>query len=106
MNIDKISGNSGLSTDIFQVAVAGMYSLGVRSTVQQGSQLVITISQSGSVSSSVSTNPTSPVQQYLELNATFTCAIGDIIHVVLTSGALADQPPAAIQTTINLRSGL
>jgi hypothetical protein len=105
MNINTSSASSGLSTDTFKVAVAGMYYLSAQTTVIQPSALVITLSQTGSTSASLATPATSPVQESVSINKTFNCAIGDILSVVVTSSAPIDQPPNLIKTIINLRQG-
>lgn len=106
MNLTQQSCSSGLSTDTFKVLTADTYQIFVRTTDVPPSGIVITISQSGSTSSSFSTPTTSPLQSHIELNGKFNCAIGDILTVALTSSAPIDQPPNLIKTTINLREGI
>jgi hypothetical protein len=96
---------NGLNTDTFKVGVAGLHSIYVRSNVNQGSSVVITISQSGSTSSSFTTPATSATTNHVELNGKFNCAVNDILTVAVTSSAAADQPPSLVKTTINLRQG-
>lgn len=105
MMLNRPCGSSGLSTDTHKILVAGLYSLYVSSTELPPSGLVITLSQSGSVTVSVNTPSTSPLQQVVNINHQFNCAVGDILSVVLTSSAPLDQPPNMIKTTINLRQG-
>jgi hypothetical protein len=100
------SVSSGLSTDTFKVTTAGLHSIYARSTVIQPSGLVVTLSQSGSTSASVVSSTTSPMQEEVEVNGKFNCAVGDILSVVVTSSAPVDQPPNLIKTIINLRQGL
>jgi hypothetical protein len=106
MNILQQSASSGLSTDTFKVTTAGMYTINVMSTDLPPSGIVITLSQSGSQTVSVSTPTTSPLQAHIEINAKFNCAVNDILTVALASSAPADQPPNLIKTLINLRMGL
>lgn len=100
------SVTSGLSTDTYRISVADLYSIYVRTTVIQPSGLVITISQTGSRSASFTTPTTSSLQEDIEINAKFNCAVGDILTVAVTSSAPVDQPPNLIKTIINLRQGL
>lgn len=106
MKAMQSSVTSGLSTDTYKIGIAGLHSIYVRTTVLQPSGLVITISQSGSQTASFSTPTTSPLQEDIEINAKFNCAVGDLLSVVVTSSARIDQPPNLIKTIINLRQGL
>lgn len=96
---------SGLITERHQVVTAGMFTIQARSTVQQGSALVITLAQTGSQTVSVSTPTTSPVEESVSIQSSFNCASGDILTVTTSSSAPADQPPNMIQTVISLRAG-
>lgn len=106
MKVSQQSLVSGLSNDTFKVAVAGTYTVITKTTCLQPSGLVVTISQSGSTTASVTTPTTSPVQKHIELNGKFGCAIGDILTIAVTSSAAVDQPPSLIKTTINIRQGV
>lgn len=106
MNKLQASVSNGLSTDLFRADVAGLYHLYADSTVTLGSGLVITLSQSGSSSVSVSTPPTSPLEEIVNINHLFNCAVGDLLSVVVSSSAAADQPPALVKTTIRLSAGV
>ena len=105
MNLNVSNASSGLSTDIFKVSVAGPYYMSAQATVNEPSALVITLSQSGSASKTVVSPPTSAQEIAVSVNGSFNCAIGDILHVVVTSSAPIDQPPNLIKTIINLRQG-
>lgn len=96
---------NGLLTDTHQVIEAGQYHLDAASTINFGSGLVITLSQSGSQTVSFSTPPTSAQTNHVEISNKFNCAPGDILTVAVTSAADADQPPSLVKTTINLRLG-
>lgn len=106
MKFGQSSVASGLSTDTIVVKNAGTHSIYTRTSCLQPSQIVVTISQSGSASASFSTPATSSVQQHIEMNAKFNCQPGDILTVALTSSAPADLPPSLIQTVINARQGI
>src|ERR1700678_1990847 len=106
MHLTKQSVFSGLGTDVHQVKTAGMYNLNVQTTELPPSGLVITLSQSGSMSVSVSTPATGPIQEVVGINQLFNCAVGDILSVTFSSSASADQPPNMIKSAINLRQGL
>lgn len=106
MQLNQPCAASGLSTDTFKVGAAGIYSLYVNSTVQTPSGITITLSQSGSQSSSYSSPIASAQTNHVEANTKFNCAIGDVISVVVSSSAPIDQPPNLIKSVINLRQGL
>jgi hypothetical protein len=106
MNATRQVCLSGLNTDTYKIVTAGVYSLYVRSTEIPPSGVVITLSQTGSTSASFTTPTTSPIQNHVEINAKFNCAVGDVLSVALSSSASADQPPNMIKTTINLRMGV
>lgn len=106
MNVMKPSVMNGLNTDTFKVKVAGIHTIYAESTVNFGSGLVITLSQTGSTSVSASTPATSPQQECVSINNKFNCAVGDILSVVTSSSANADQPASIVKTTINLRMGI
>src|ERR1700722_16353605 len=99
MNALKQTCLSGLNTDTHKVVTSGVYSIYVRTTDIPPSGIVITVSQTGSTSASFTTPTTSNLQNHIEINAKFNCAAGDILSVVLTSSAPADEPPNMIKTT-------
>lgn len=106
MKTTKPTCSSGLSADTYNIITPGVYTIYTRATDLPPSGLVVTISQSGSVNRSVVTPTTSEKQIDIESNATFNCAANDVLSVVLSSSAAADQPPNLIKTIINLRQGL
>ena len=109
MKLSQAAAASGLSTDTYKigsVSGAGTYSIFVRSTVKDPSGIVITLSQSGSQSASFSSPIASGQTNHVEMNASFNCAVGDILSVVVSSSAPVDQPPNLIKSIINLRQGL
>lgn len=97
---------SGLNSDTYKVAAAGMYTIYATTTCLQPSALVVTLSQTGSTSASVTSPTMSPLEMVIDVNKTFNCAVGDILTVAVTSSAVVDQPPSMIKTTISLRQGL
>lgn len=105
MNNNKTSTSGGLSTDTWIVQEAGMYYLSAQTNMTTPSGLIITLAQTGSVSSSVSTPTMSAQATSASIQKTFNCAVNDVLTAVLTSSAPADQPPSLIKTTINLRNG-
>jgi len=106
MNVMQQSVMNGLNSDSYQVLTAGIYSIKASSTVNFGSGLVITLSQTGSTSNSITTPPTSSQEIAVDINQKFNCAVGDILTVAVTSSAPADQAPSLVKTEINLRQGL
>ena len=103
MHATKGSVFAGLGSDTHQIKTAGSYRLEIASSVLFGSGLVITLSQSGSATHSYTSNTTSPRELVVNFNALFSCAVGDILTVTLSSSATIDQPPNKIQTTIILK---
>lgn len=105
MKASQSSVSNGLSTDLHKVVTPGVYTINASSTMDQPSGLIITLSQSGSTSISVSSPTTSPLALTNGVNKAFNCQTGDILSVVVTSSAAKDQPPSLIRTTICLRRG-
>lgn len=98
---------SGLRSESYKVTQAGVYSMYTRTTDIPPTGVIVTLSQSGSVTVSHSSTTPSPVQGHIEMNSQFVCAVGDILTVALTStGAANDLPPQMIKTTVSLRQGV
>lgn len=106
MQAYRASDLSGLNSDSFKVQTAGVHSIYVRTTVNEPSGLVITISQTGSASNSFVSPATSAQQLSVEMNAKFNCAVGDVLTVAVTSSAAIDQPPNLIKSVIVLKQGV
>lgn len=106
MRVSQQSLVGGLGSNAFKVGVAGVHTVTTRTTCLTPSGLVISIAQTGSTSSSVSTPTTSPRQKHIELNGKFNCAVGDLLTVTTSSSADIDQPPSLIKTTINIKQGV
>lgn len=113
----------GLGTFSYTVVTAGLYTLGCKSTLpyEQGtynnssvtpgvaSALQIVLSQTGSVSSSVTiggaaTNPT-PTQPSIGTNLRINAAAGDVLSVVLSSANAIDSVPNNVKSAVNLYQG-
>jgi hypothetical protein len=97
---------NGLQIGQYTATQSGPYSITTRTTMQYGSAVVVTATQSGSASTSYTIQPTSPVSSDNQLTGRFNCAQGDLITVVISSSAPADQPPNFIKTAINLKHGV
>jgi len=106
MNIQQTSVFSGLGSDIFKAPVAGMYYMSANATELPVSGLVLTLSQSGSTTASISSPVTSPIQQVVNVQKVFNCAIGDILTMTSSSSAPGDQPPNMIKIITAVRLGL
>lgn len=106
MNTQQQSVMNGLTTDSCRIPTAGIYSITTRTTMVQPSSLVVTITQSGSTSKTITSAPTSHQSADTEVTGQFNCAVNDIITVAVTSSAPADQPPSLIKTAVNLRQGV
>lgn len=97
---------NGLQTSSYTATNSGTYSATIRTTMQLGSAVVVTVTQSGSRSQVYTMALTSPVSDNNEMTGLFNCAMGDLITVAISSSATADQPPVDLQTTINIRQGI
>lgn len=106
MKASQATTINGLTSSQHKVVTPGTYSITTRTTMVQPSAVVVTAAQTGSTSLTYTTPTTSPQSGDTQLTGLFNCAAGDLITVSVTSSASADQPPALLQTTINLRQGL
>jgi len=106
MNTERQSVINGLNSDSCKILTAGIYSITTRSDLNEPSGIVVTITQSGSASSTFTSLPTSAQSAHQEVTGQFNCAAGDTITVAVTSSASADQPPSLVKTTICLRPGV
>jgi|ERR1700677_733746 len=98
---------SGLRTEQHKIVTPGVWSIYTRTTDIPPTGVIVTLSQSGSVTVSHASTTPSPVTGHVEMNAQFYCAAGDILTIALTStGAANDLPPQMIKTTINLKQGV
>lgn len=96
---------NGLQTSSYSATQAGPYSITLRTTMQYGSGVIVTATQSGSATTAYTMALTSPVSDDNQMTGRFNCAAGDLITVVISSSAAADQPPVQLKTTINIRQG-
>jgi hypothetical protein len=106
MNTYQASVMNGLTTDLCAIPIAGVYSITTRTNMVQPSGLVVTITQTGSASKTITSPTTSPQALDQEVTGQFNCAVGDIITVAVTSSAPVDKPPSLVKTTVILRQGL
>lgn len=113
---------AGLGTSTFTVTTAGLYTVQIQSfipylppgstsspsTVSAVSDLEIVVNQDsggGDVAKLTIDNPT-PTQPIMSGSVTLTCGVDDVISVVLSSAAAADNAKNAIKTMITLYSGM
>ncbi len=97
---------NGLQTSSYTATNPGPYNITTRTTMQYGSGVVVTATQSGSATTSYTMQVTSPVSSDNQMTGKFNCAAGDLITVAISSSASVDQPPVDLQTTINIRQGV
>jgi hypothetical protein len=114
---------AGLGTFSYTVVTAGLYTLSCKTTLpyEQGtynnssvtpsvaSAVQIVLSQTGSVSSSVtvggsSQNPT-PTQPSIGTSIRVNAAAGDVLSAVLSSANAIDSVPNMVKSNINLYQG-
>src|SRR5580700_1444449 len=101
MNAGQQACMSGLNTEQHRIVTPGVWSIYTRTTDIPPTGVIITLSQSGSVTVSHSSSTPSPVTGHLEMNAQFSCQTGDLLTIAITStGAANDLPPQMIKTTI------
>lgn len=106
MKVFQQSLVGGLGSNTIKIAVAGVHTVTTKTTCLTPSGMSVTIAQSGSTTSSVTTPATAESQTHIELNGKFNCAVGDVLTVTTASSAPVDQPPSLIKTTINIRQGV
>lgn len=108
MNNLQASVSSGLSVDVWRVGASetGPWYISAQTNMIQPSALILTISQSGSQSVSISSAPATSLQSSISLQKALNCAAGDLITVTVTSSAPVDQPPNTIKTTITCRNSI
>lgn len=81
----NVLNDAGIGT--YTVPTTGIYFLGTTTTLSvpvPPSTLVITLSQSGSASKSVSTTNQQDAQLHMELQGVFNCVVGDVLTATLT----------------------
>jgi hypothetical protein len=107
INSLQLNGSSpfaGLGTSLYNVLTAGPYTVAITSTIPQNSGLQIVINQNSTpivTIGGIASNPT-PTQESMGTSANLQCAVNDVISVVLSSSAIADQAPNAVKSVINL----
>lgn len=96
----------GLGTYTFTVITANHYFVSAQCLENPPSSVILTISQAGSATISVSTPAPSEFQEAIDLQRIFNCQIGDTLTVAITSAAPIDNQLNTVKTTINIRQGL
>lgn len=121
LQLNTSSPVAGLGTSTYNVLVAGQYTVNVQSTLpfEQGtfnnssvvpsvaSALQIVINQNGSpiVTVGGAAPAVTPTQPSLGATAHLSCAVNDVITVVLSSANAIDGIPNSVKSTINLYQG-
>lgn len=83
-----------------------MYTVQVMLTEVPPSGCTITIAQSGSRTTSVSTSAPAATQSHVELRTVLNCAISDVIAITLASSTAIDTGPNAIKAILRITPGL
>lgn len=105
MNLRRSCVMAGLNTETYTVEVAGVIKLSVRATEIPPSGAIITISQTGSTSSSFATSAPIAIQSQINIENLFNCAVGDVLSVVVSSSNTIDTSYSQIKSTITLKQG-
>lgn len=91
LNINSSGPLAGVQTITGTIATAGLYKLDCRSTFIAPSGATITLSQSGSVSVSITSGAPKANATHAELSGLFVCAIGDILTLAISSSNFNDS---------------
>lgn len=107
---------AGLGTATFTVVTAGLYTCAFTSTIPYiasgssssssaaaPSALSVVVNQNGSAKLTV--NTPGATQPMMAGKVVMSCAVNDVITVVMSSANVADNALNAVQTTINLYQG-
>ncbi len=121
LQLNNSTACAGLGTWTYTVTAAGMYSCSFKafipyipagssnlSSVTTGSSalsIVVNQDTGGGPVAKLTISSPSINQPIMGGKVTLSCAAGDVITVVLTSSAAADNTPNAIKTVINLFTG-
>lgn len=95
----------GLGSYTHTTTHAGPYTVSAQCSENPTSSIIITISQSGSSSVSVSSIAPTDSQSHIELQKQFTCAIGDVLTVALVSAAAIDNQLNNVKTIVRVFQG-
>jgi hypothetical protein len=96
---------NGLGTWSITLTAAGMHTAQMSCNMTPPSGIIMTIAQTGSASSSVSSVAPTPAQNHIELRQQFNCAIGDIITFTIASSSAIDKSLNEVRTIIGLHVG-
>jgi hypothetical protein len=100
---------AGLGTFSYTItqADAGLVTLGIKTTLPLNSGLLTVVNQNATprlTFGGAVTNPT-PTQISTGSSVRMQCVAGDVISLVLSSSALADQIPNAVKSVVTLYKG-
>lgn len=95
----------GLGTWTHITTTTNPYYVAVATIENPASSVVITISQSGSQTASVSSAAPAAAQESISLNTVFNCAAGDTITVAIASSNPLDNQLNTVKSTVTLHSG-
>lgn len=108
LNVNQAASVAGLGTSSYNVVTAGFYTVACQSTLPNNSGLQIAINKNGSpvitAIGGATANPT-PTQPSIGTSARVQCAAADLLQVVLTSSAAADNLPNGVKSVINIFQG-
>ncbi len=103
-NVDSAATFTGLATYTYNIPNAGNYVVSVVSTIPLSSSLQIEIAKNGTNVNTVggsASNP-APTQQQISNSQIIACVLGDVITVITSSSAAADQLANAVKTTVQI----
>lgn len=92
----------GLGSYSYSAEKNSMYSVSIRCTENVVSNIILTISQSGSATSSISSLLPGVDQMHIELRTVLNCQVGDVITVTISSALSIDNQLNTVTTIVNL----
>jgi hypothetical protein len=102
----------GLNTYTYTIKEAGLHNAKIQVDHHQASNLTVSITQTGSVSSTLASGTVQPKgitvtagQSSIILYGLANCSIGDVISFVLTSSAANDNQLNTVKSTFKVNAG-
>ncbi len=95
----------GLGAYTHTVAATGPYFCKAQCSENPVSGLTITIAQSGSTTSTITSTAPTPAQTHVDVSKLFQCVAGDVITVTLASSTAIDGALNTVKTIVTLSQG-
>ena len=95
----------GLGTYTHVCLNTSLYVMKAAASVQPGSSLSITISQSGSTTASVTSTAPAASQTIINVRNLFNCVAGDVLTCAISSSAPIDNQANTVSTLVKVNDG-